>query len=76
MKIQVSIHNENEIQRYYQGDTLHCKVNLLDSKPGYLFHIDTMTQNRISESFFHQNHFDSRFGRTLKNKGFYRFFMF
>ena len=43
-KKQVTIHNDNEILWYYQGDTLHCKVNLLDRKPGYLMfpHVDSI----------------------------------
>ena len=43
------LQNKANISR--KGHSLHCKVKLLDSKTGYLFHIDTMTQNRIFELF-------------------------
>ena len=46
---------------------------MFDYKPGISVphrHHDQKSSFRVK---IHKNHFDSRFGRTLKNKGFYRF---
>ena len=34
------------------GERLHCQVKLLDAKSVYLFHPQTKTQNRISETIY------------------------